>query len=165
MNQNYLRNIGAFPAKINQVIVKEASGKAKPSYYIEFKEGLGRVVSMRLSRPFNEYDWGKAAKLLALFKGAISADVCKKAGEARTIKGLQELVGKDVVVLVDAMEFNGKPFFQVLKVLEAKYNAFIESTTSDDPFAADDNFSGDPLSAALDTFQGASIQEGDDIPF
>jgi hypothetical protein len=166
MNTNFLRNIGAFPAKINQIIAKEATGKAKAAFYIEFKEGLGRIVSMRLNKPLNQFDWGKTAKLMSIFKGPISAEMCQKAGEARTIKALQDLIGKDVVVLVDATEFGGKTFFQVSKVLEAKYSAFIESSASDnDPFSSGDPFGSDPLEAALDTFEGSTVKEDQDIPF
>jgi len=161
---NYLNNIGAFKASINQIILKEAGAKNKPAIYVEFKDTLGRICSMRFNKPMNEYDWGKAAKLLSLFKGPVTGEACKKYGEAAIVKGFQGLIGKEVVIYVDVMEYAGKNFFQVMKVIDVKHADFIEGA-SNDPFNNDDPFdNSDPIGAALETFQGSTIKD-EEIPF
>lgn len=158
MNQtNFLKSIGAFEATLNQVINKEAGAKNKAAYYLEFKTKDGRIVSQRLNKPFVDFDYSKAAKVLQLFNAKpIDKDVCKKVGEAGTIKGLQKLVGSKVVILVSVNHFNGRDYFQVVEILCDKMAALIEGDNND-PFS--DSFGADPIGAALDTFEGSKVEE------
>jgi hypothetical protein len=167
MKQNYLQNIGAFKATINKVITKEAGPKNKAAYYIEFKDSIGRICAMRLSKPFNVYDWPRVARLISLFKsGNITVELCQKIGEQKVIATLQSFVGKDVVIFVDANEYQGKVMFQVLKVIDEKFSKYIQGDMNDDPFSnTDDSFDdSNYLDAALNAFEGSKVVE-DTIPF
>lgn len=158
----FINQIGAFKVKINKVINKEAKGMAKPAYYVEFADDKGAVISTRLNKPLNEFDYAKIAKILSLFKGKIDKDMAKKAGETRSIQAINSLVGSELVVYVKVDDFKGKNFFQAFDFVDASKAQFIQGDSNAD-------FSADPFASvdsALDVFSGAQIKDNDDnLPF
>lgn len=163
MDNKYLQHIGAYKASINQIINKDANGKTKAAYYIEFKDAQGRIVSTRMNKPFNDFDYSKTAKLLNLFRGGYNKERCVEAGENKCVAALNGLVEKELVIFVKPNEYQGKTFYQVSDFVDVSFAKDIEGGDNDDNPFGDNN----PVDTALDAFQGAqeTQREGDDIPF
>ena len=120
-----LNQIGCFLGTINKLIPKDAKGKSKACYYLEFKDDHGRVTSMRFNKPFNDYDFNEATKIIELFRPGITKNVCKQKGEAATLKELISHKDKPIVFSNTVFEYLGKPFFSVDKVLDVKYSVYL----------------------------------------
>jgi len=163
---NYLKNIGAFEATFNSWIVKDVGPKNKAALYAEFKTTDGRIVAQRFNRPLGQFDYGKVATLMCILGKTAMKEQVAKANENQINAIMMALVGKPVVILVSSSVYNGKNMFQVKEVLEINTAELIEQGASHDPFGdplTDDSF-GDPISAALEAFPGAKVDE-DTIPF
>lgn len=158
-NQKFVNKLGAYEVKINKVIKKDATQKAKASYYLEFITKDGAIVSQRFNRPFVDFDYSKAARLMSLWKGAIDKETAKRGGEARVISALESLVNKECVVLVTATEWKQKTFFQVAEVLPHSFTQYLEDSKNDH------DFFNDNVDAALSAFEGATVKEDQDLPF
>lgn len=154
----YLQSIGAFEVSINKIIKKEAKGKSKPAYYIEFKTNDGRIVSTRMNRPMINFDFSKASKIISLFK-PVTKQQAEKAGESKVVEFLESLCSKKLVILVSCNDYNGKMFFQANDFLDISASFYIEGgKNSEDPFNTD---TSDHVGAALNAFEGSKAPDDD----
>lgn len=146
-------------AKVNQILKKDQPQKGKPALWVEFKcLHTGKIASMRFGIPFKSFDLFPMAELTTVLKGQkILSKQLEGIDANKAAVALDKFVGKEVIILVEPVDLNGKTFWTVKKVFDVKYWSMALEVAATGENNVDNS---DPFGVMDSTTDSA-----DDIPF
>lgn len=146
-NQNYIRALGVYRAKLKSAIARGQKGDSKPACYIDFETKDGAIASCRLGNPFKHQDFSTMADLLIALGRPIRYDKARKIPQDKWLEEILKHVGKELNVLVAPNRWKDKVLWNVRGFWSPEFEpatSLVHNTASGgaDPFG-DDPFGGD----------------------